>query len=141
MPSDVREMQQAEEAREALKADVVDIGDMRQGSLVETYRKCGKPNCHCARQGDRGHGPVWLLTRAVRGKTVTRLIPPSVVEQTRAQIAEYRRFRELTRELVEVNERLCNARLQAGQNEGTSDVKKKASKTSLKPKSPKKSKS
>ena len=85
--------------------------DMRPGSLVERYRVCGKPSCHCAQKGSRGHGPSWSLTRAVAGKTVTKVIPPHAVDTTRAQIAKYRRFRAITKELVEVSEQLCDARL------------------------------
>jgi len=40
-----------------LKARLAQIREMRPGSLVEGYRKCGKPNCHCARRGDRDTGP------------------------------------------------------------------------------------
>lgn len=85
---------------------------MRPGSLVQRYRKCGKPNCHCAKRGAQGHGPDWILTREVNGKTVTRAVPGgSAIQQTRAQIEEYKRFRELTRELIQVNERICDLRL------------------------------
>jgi hypothetical protein len=102
--------------REALKKNLADIGDMRPGSLVERYRKCGKPSCHCAAAGSEGHGPSWSLTRGVGGKTLTKIIPAgAAVERTRRQIAEYRRFRVLTRELVEVSEKLCNAQLAAGE--------------------------
>jgi hypothetical protein len=62
---------------------------MRPGSLVKRYRACGKPTCHCAQKGDRGHGPSWSLTRPVAGKTVTKVIPPNAVEATQAQFAEY----------------------------------------------------
>ncbi len=48
-------------------------------------------------------------TREVGGKTVTRVIPPGAVEQTRRQLAEHKRFRGLTRELVETSEQLCDA--------------------------------
>jgi len=89
---------------------------MRSGSLVERYRKCGKPSCHCAATGSEGHGPSWSLTRGVGGKTLTKIIPAgAAVERTRRQIAEYRRFRVLARELVEVSEKLCNAQLAAGE--------------------------
>jgi len=102
--------------REALKRDLVDIGDMRPGSLVERYRRCGKASCHCAASGSVGHGPSWSLTREIQGKTVTRIIPAGAgVERTRVQIAEYRRFRTLARELVEVSEKLCEAQLAAGE--------------------------
>jgi len=94
---------------DALKAQLAQIGDFRPGSLVERYRRCGKANCHCAKPGARGHGPSWSLTRAVKGKTVTRVIAASAVERTQRQLEEHRRFRELMRELVETNERLCAA--------------------------------
>ena len=55
------------------------LGDLRPGSLVARF-KCGKPNCHCAAEGAPGHGPSWSLTRGVRGKTVTRVIPADAVD-------------------------------------------------------------
>jgi len=112
MPSDDDEIEQLLSQSQALKTQIAEVGEMRPGSLVERYRKCGKPNCHCAKRGARGHGPDWILTREVNGKTVTKAIPGGpAVPQTRAQIEEYKRFRELTRELVQVNERICEARL------------------------------
>ena len=100
--------------QEVLKKDLAQIRDMRPGSLVGRYRKCGKPSCHCAATGSAGHGPSWSLTREVEGKTVTKIIPAgAAVERTQAQIAEYRRFRALTREVVEVSEKLCDAQLAA----------------------------
>jgi hypothetical protein len=97
---------------QALKTQIAEVSDMRPGSLVERYRKCGKPNCHCAKRGAHGHGPDWILTREVNGKTLTKAIPAGpALQQTRTQIAEYKRFRELSRELVQVSERVCDARL------------------------------
>ena len=97
--------------RERLKLQLTELGDLRPGSLVERYRKCGKPNCHCAEPGQPGHGPSWSLTHDAKGKTVTRIIPAGFVPQTREQIAEYQRLRSLTRNLVEVSERICDARI------------------------------
>lgn len=48
--------------RDALRRRLADIGDLRPGSLVQNYRKCGKSNCRCAAAEHRGHGPYWLLT-------------------------------------------------------------------------------
>jgi len=114
-----------------LRAAMSQVHDMRPGSLVERYRVCGKPGCHCAQPGDRGHGPCWSLTREVAGKTVTKVIPAHAVEATRSQMAEYKRFRALLKELVETSEQLCDARL-AEQQAATSQeaAKKGASKVS-----------
>ena len=84
--------------------------------------------CHRAQEGSRGHGPSWSLTRAVAGKTVTKVIPPQAVETTRAQIAECRCFRAIAKELVEVSERLCDARLAQGDAASQETAKKGASK-------------
>ena len=102
-----------EKRRAAIKHQIDQTSDMRPGSLVERYRRCGKPGCHCAGKSASGHGPSWSLTRAVGGKTVTRIIPPHAVDATQRQIAEYQRFRGLVRELVDTSERLCEAKLEA----------------------------
>ena len=100
------------EQRKALLAALAGIGEFRPGTLQARYRKCGKATCHCAREGDPGHGPKWVLTRTVDGGRRNWSIPDAALMDARAQVAEYRRFRQLTRELTEVSERLCAARLE-----------------------------
>ncbi len=108
-------LQQLETQRERLKDELAQLGDMRPGSLVGRFRKCGKASCHCAQPGSESHGPSWSLTRAVEGKTVTKVIPPgSAVEQAKAQIAEYRRFRKLVHEFIELNVQICDQKLERG---------------------------
>ena len=137
--SSTTKTQQLKKRRELLKAELAGIGDLRPGSLVDRYRKCGKPNCHCASKDSPGHGPSWSLTRKVGGMTVTRIIPASAVPQTRAQIAECRRFRKLTHELVEISEQLCDAQLEAPEA-ASQEAKKGASKQRSKPRSSPRSK-
>lgn len=111
--------------REQLKTRLMELGDLRPGSLVERFRKCGRPTCHCAQAGSRGHGPCYSLTHAVGGKTVTRIIPKgAAVERTRRQIAEYHRLRNLVQELIAVNEQLCDAQLSSSFAPAAKGVKK-----------------
>ena len=78
---------------------------------LAVYRKCGKPNCACARPGRRGHGPQYNLTRRVGGKTVnTHLKPGPELEKARREVAEHERFRDLIGRVTEVNEAICRAR-------------------------------
>ena len=95
--------------RDQLKAQLAQVGDMRTGSLVPRYRKCGKPTCHCAQKGSKGHGPSYSLTHPIAGKTVTRVIPAgAAVERTRVQLEEYHRFRRLVQQLTTVSEQVCD---------------------------------
>ncbi len=131
-------LEELRKRRDGLGAKLASTAEMRPGSLVGRYRRCGKPNCHCAGEGAVGHGPSWSLTRVVAGKTVTRIIPESAVELTRQQIAEYRAFRDLSREFVEVNEQLCDTRLgaeRAARGEAEKRGSKKSSRHRSSPKS------
>jgi hypothetical protein len=119
-----RDPEELRNRRDAIRDELASLGDLRPGSLVGRYRRCGKPTCHCAREEGGGHGPSWSLTRGVGGKTRTKIIPPAAVGRTREQIAEYQRLRRLTGELVEVSEGLCEALL-AGSGDDSSEASKK----------------
>lgn len=119
------ELQDLLKRREDLQRSIAALGDLRPGHLSERYRRCGKPNCHCAEPGDPGHGPCWSLTRRVDGKTVTRVIPKGLaVEATQAQLAEYRHWCQLSDELVEINVAICDARLDQSRAASDQDEKK-----------------
>lgn len=128
--------------RDALKSSLVQVGDMRPGSLVGRHRKCGKPTCHCADPRSRGHGPSWSLTHPVGGKTITRIIPNGpLVERTQQQISEYRRFKGLVAEFVAVNEQLCDAQIEGSKAVSNQSDEKKGSAPSSRRGSSKRSKS
>src|ERR1700688_3921355 len=94
-----------------LYADLSGVGDSRKGTLSAVFRKCGKPNCRCARPGERAHGPQYNLARWLGGKTVTmHLRPGPGLEKAEREVAEWERFRALAGEIEQVNEAICDAR-------------------------------
>ena len=114
------------EKRDQLTASLARIEDLRPGFLTARFRKCGKANCHCAQKGSPGHGPSYSLTHRLGGKTITQVIPQGpAVERTKAQLAEYRRFRHLVRELIAVSEQICSTELREEQTVSTIKAKKK----------------
>ena len=120
-------LHELEIVRERLKEQITQIGDLRLGTLSESYRKCGKPTCHCAREGDPKHGPFYLLYRRGKGqKAIGHAIPGKYVEKTREQVAECHRFRELCREYMEVSEQIGDLKMKA-QGEALSEPVKKNS--------------
>ena len=125
--------QALEKRRQDLLEQLARVGDLRPGSLVERYNKCGRATCKCARPGARGHGPQWIVTTRVNGKTRTRAIPPQALEQTRAQIAEYQRLRKLVAELIDVSEQVCQDRVQAARRDAAIEGKKRPARRSSPP--------
>jgi hypothetical protein len=84
---------------------------MRPGSIVGAVWRCGKPTCHCSQPDDPGHGPSTRLTYKWHGKTVTEALPtPAAVHKAEQEIAEFRNYQQLSRELVEVSEQICRLR-------------------------------
>jgi hypothetical protein len=106
-----RSLPELEKQRAGLLARLAVIGDFRRGSVTANYRRCGKPNCACAQPDHRGHGPRWLWTRTVPGQgTRGRQLAAGEVEKVRAELAAYQQFAELTEQIVEVSEAICEAR-------------------------------
>ena len=96
----------------------------RPGTLEAAYRKCGKPNCHCAKPGAQGHGPVWIITRKVKNKTVSKTIKKDAVESTQEQIRNYHQFQELIREYVETNVKICDKLLEQPKVDSLTEAEK-----------------
>ena len=97
--------------RARLYEQLADTDDFRRGSVSETYRRCGKPNCVCAGEDHPGHGPRWMWTRKdPDGKTVGRALKADEVDRVLDQIAAYRQFQQVSKQVVEVNEAICEAR-------------------------------
>jgi hypothetical protein len=100
-----------ESKRAALLKDLAHTGDMRRGSITETYRPCGKADCACTARDHPGHGPFYAFTRKVSGKTQSvQLRPGARLTKLEREVESYRQFRQTCQELVDVNETLCELR-------------------------------
>jgi hypothetical protein len=87
------------------------LGDMRSGSVTSTGGRCGNPGCHCHRPDDPGHGPFYRLTRKVNGKSVTETFSTaSALRKAQQEVEEFHHFRQLSHDLLEVNEKICKLR-------------------------------
>jgi hypothetical protein len=100
-----------EQQRSGILTQILELGDFRSGSITAINGRCGKPNCHCHRPNQPGHGPNFRLTRKINGKSVSESFP-SAAELRKAQreVEAFHRFRQLSQVLLEVNERICRAR-------------------------------
>ena len=105
-------LKEMEKDRSETLEEMRSLGDLRRGSLMERYRPCGKPNCHCKQPGSRGHGPTYSLTYKEGGKTRMETIPAHRVAEVRVQLENRRRFGELSRRFLEINEKICQLRFQ-----------------------------
>jgi hypothetical protein len=100
-----------EQKRSAILSKILELGDFRSGSVTAVSGRCGKPNCRCHQPNQPDHGPNFRLTRKVQGKTVSETFS-SAAELRKAQreVEVFHRFRQLSQDLLEVNESICRTR-------------------------------
>lgn len=86
---------------DGIKRGLAGIGAMRPGSLSKQYNVCGVARCRCKDPvSPKRHGPYHQLSYVHRGKSTTRFIRSGEVQETRAQLANYKRFKGLMEEWV-----------------------------------------
>ncbi len=67
-------------------------GPLRRGAFVTVRRKCGKPNCHCAK--GEGHCAKYLSVKE-SGRTRMIYIPDYLEVQVADEAKRYRCFRQM----------------------------------------------
>lgn len=113
---------------------------MRRGSLSERNVKCSKPGCACGQDPKARHGPYYSLTRAVSGKTHSRLLSPPQAEVAQEQIEAGRKFRRQIDDYWEACEQWADSQLEDSAAASQEAAKKGGSKRTSRPRLPKKSK-
>ena len=117
-----------EKKREGLYRELQETGDFRRGIISVVYRKCGKKNCACAKEGHPGHGPVHLWNTTIKGKSYARSVKLGPeLQKYLDEIENHRKFVKLCEEIVLVNERICDLRpvTEVKDEQELTEVKKK----------------
>lgn len=97
-----------------IKSEIAKIGDMRPGSLNEHLTVCGHPNCRCADpKNPIKHGPYYKLSYVHRQKSTSEFIQKEFVAEMREQLANYKKFRALTSEWVDLALNVAKQKLAA----------------------------
>ena len=91
--------------RDALLAGLPPLARLLRGSLVESYKRCGRPGCHCA--AGPGHGPKHYLSVSTTGER-PRMTYVRQAECTEAAeyLANFRAVRAALNEICAINAEL-----------------------------------
>src|SRR5271155_5937153 len=80
-----------------------------RGSLIERFKRCGKPGCKCA-EGP-GHGPKYYLSVSFPGERPQMdYVPQENLEATRALVANFHEVRTTLEEVCTINRELLRRR-------------------------------
>jgi hypothetical protein len=99
--------------RRRLVGDLPPLEQVLRGTLVETYKRCGRPNCHCV--DGPGHGPKRYLSISQSGGRPRRdYVPNDAHMQVAGLIDNFRRLREMINEVCAINAELLRRREDLG---------------------------
>src|SRR5580698_6709504 len=80
-----------------------------RGSLIERYKRCGKPGCKCA--DGPGHGPKYYLSVSFPGRRPQMdYVPQESYAQASELLANYHHARQILEEICEINRELLGRR-------------------------------
>jgi hypothetical protein len=91
------------------------IEDVLRGTLVETYKRCGRQNCHCV--DGPGHGPKRYLSVSqpgTGGRQRRDYVPNDIREQVAHLIGNFRVLRAALDEICAINTELLRRREELG---------------------------
>src|SRR6201988_310446 len=95
--------------RNALVRRLPPLKSILRGSLIERFKRCGKPGCRCA--DGPGHGPKYYLSVSYPGlRPQMDYVPQEVYPQTAEFLGNYHRAREILEAICEINRELLHRR-------------------------------
>jgi hypothetical protein len=95
--------------RRRLLRDMPSLDRILRGSLVERYKRCGNPGCHCA--DGRGHGPKVYLSVSVSGQRPQMdYVPNAKTDDVRALVDNFNKARDILNEVCAINTELLRRR-------------------------------
>ena len=69
-------LRRLDDRHRAALAELATIGLVLRGSIARRLTRCGTPACRCHADPPLLHGPYYIWTRKVAGKTVTAQLQP-----------------------------------------------------------------
>jgi len=95
--------------RRALLRQLPPLKAILRGSLIERYKRCGKPGCKCA--DGPGHGPKYYLSVSYPGlRPQMDYVPQGSHARAAEFLANYYRAREILEAICEINRELLHRR-------------------------------
>jgi hypothetical protein len=96
---------------EVLRKELVEVGYICIGSINKVYTRCGNSYCPCKSDDKKKHGPYFLWTRKINGKTVSKRIDKVQVKQLKEYFKNYRKLKNLIDGMIAVTEKIAIKKL------------------------------
>lgn len=91
-----------------LRKELTDFEYILQGTINAAYLKCGKKQCICHKDPDKKHGPYYILTRKIKGKTVTKIFSKEKANFLNIYLKKYNDVIKVIRKISKYSDQATN---------------------------------
>jgi len=107
-----RKLKAAETKYHRLTTALSGLGPIRKGSIYQTRLRCGSSGCRCQRDPEARHGPYWLWTAKVDGKSKCRKLNPKTLKLYRQQSKNYAKLKQIIHNMEIITEEITECQIQ-----------------------------
>ena len=76
----MEKLKQIQKKIDAIKKELMQLGELRPGSLSKQFNVCGKPACRCKDpKNPKKHGPYYQISYSRKGKSSSKFVRPQDV--------------------------------------------------------------
>ncbi len=106
-----RKLKTAETKYHRLTTTLAGVGPIRKGSIYQTRLRCGSSGCRCQRDPEARHGPYWLWTAKVEGKSKCRKLNPKTLKLYRQQSKNYAKLKQIIQNMEILTEEITECQI------------------------------
>lgn len=107
----VHQIEQLKERVSRIKKELLELGEIRPGSLSEQYNVCGNPSCRCKDpKNPQKHGPYYQLSYTHKGRSTTEFVRKENVAELQEQLKNYKTFKKLMEDWVDLSVKIGKLR-------------------------------
>jgi len=100
-----------------LRRDLEQIEYFCKGTVLKRMMKCGKPQCACASDAAKRHGPYFEITYKANGKTVNLKLSPDAAPLYTAAAQQYRKLKTLLNRLDKLSKTILRYQAKLAESE------------------------
>ncbi len=113
-----RKLKTAEGKYSRLANALASVGPIRRGSIYQTRLRCGSSGCRCQRDPDARHGPYWLWTAKVAGKSKCRKLNAETLKLYRQQSKNHAKMKQIIHRMETITEEITECQVQLAALDG-----------------------